>query len=433
MTYEETLAYLFASTPDFQRVGGAAYKPGLDRSHALDAHADYPHKSYRTIHVGGTNGKGSVSHLLAAILQESGYKTGLFTSPHLVDFRERIRVNGIPVSQEYVVDYVAKHNTFYEQLKPSFFEVTSSMAFDYFKEAAVDIALVEVGLGGRLDSTNIISPMMSVITNISLDHMQYLGDSIEEIATEKSGIIKPHTPVVIGNADELSVHSIFIDRTDSLQAPIVFAKETEVLKSAEWDAQSGWTYETVNFGQLKGELNGWAQEENAATVLTAVQELRKLGLTIPDQAVKQGFEKVVELTGLKGRWQTLQNSPHVVCDTGHNSGGWVFLGKQLEQIAASGTPLRMVVGMVNDKDIHSVLRLMPKNATYYFTQPSNERALPASFFRGQAAVYKLEGTAYPSVELAIKAALAEASPNDFIFIGGSTFIVADALPLFENE
>lgn len=430
MTYDETLAYLFASTPDFQKVGGAAYKPGLNTSHAIDERSGYPHKAYHTIHVGGTNGKGSVSHLLAAVLQQSGYKVGLFTSPHLLDFRERIRVNGEEMSKEYVVNYVAENKPFYEQIKPSFFEVTSGMAFDYFKDQQVDLAIIEVGLGGRLDSTNIISPILSVITNISFDHTQFLGDTLEKIAYEKAGIIKAHTPVVIGNAEEEAVRQVFVDKAEEVGAPISFAKESGVITESDWSVEKGWRYETTDFGTLYSELSGWVQQENAATVLTAIRCLREQGVQIVDEAVKQGFAEVVELTGLKGRWQTLQQQPQVVCDTGHNSGGWAYLGKQLERIQENGKTLRMVVGMVNDKDIHSVLALMPKSAVYYFTQPSIDRALPASFFRDQAATHGLVGEVYSTVEEAVRTAISEASPNDFVFIGGSTFIVADALSLF---
>lgn len=430
MTYNEVLAYLYASTPDFQKVGGAAYKPGLSRSLALDEQSGFPHQAYQTIHVGGTNGKGSVSHLLSAVLQLSGYKTGLFTSPHLVDFRERIRVDGAMISREYVTNYVNSRKNYYEQLKPSFFEVTSSMAFDYFKDEQVDVAIIEVGLGGRLDSTNIISPALSVITNISFDHTQFLGDSLEKIAEEKAGIIKPHTPIVVGNAVNASIRSVFEEKALSVKAPIYFAKDANLLTDASWDAKKGWLFKIADLGNIYGELSGWAQQENAATVLTAIECLRRQGLIIPNEAIKRAFAEVVRLTGLMGRWQTLQDQPQVVCDTGHNSGGWTYLGKQLQQIVDEGRALRMVIGMVNDKDIHSVLQLMPKDAQYFFTQPSNERALPADLFKEQALVHHLKGQSYSTVEEAVQAALFEASPDDFIFIGGSTFVVADALPLF---
>ncbi|MDO4755736.1 MAG: folylpolyglutamate synthase/dihydrofolate synthase family protein [Parabacteroides sp.] len=433
MTYEETLNYLYTSIPVFQHSGGSAYKPGLDTTIALDNYLDNPHRAYRTIHVGGTNGKGSTSHLLAAILRRCGYKVGLYTSPHLVDFRERIRVNGEMIPHEYVIDFVERHRAFFEPLHPSFFELTSSMAFDYFRSQQVDFAIIEVGLGGRLDSTNIIHPILSVITNISLDHTQFLGDTVEKIASEKAGIIKKDVPVVIGEADEESVAQVFTQTAEQVNTPIYFAQKESVLKEIHRTTSGRWMYESTDYGRIHGELGGKVQVKNTATVLTAVRILQAYGVEIPAQAVRQGFEQVVELTGLMGRWQTLHDSPKVVCDTGHNVGGWQYLKSHLEEESKQHQQLYMVVGMVNDKDINSVLALMPKQAYYFFTQAAIQRAMPADDFAALAARHGLHGEICPTVPAAIEKALAQADAADMIFIGGSTFIVADALPMFMNK
>lgn len=433
MTYEETLNYLYTSIPVFQHSGGSAYKPGLDTTIALDNYLGNPHKSYQTIHVGGTNGKGSTSHLLAAILRQCGYKVGLYTSPHLVDFRERIRVNGEMIPHDYVIDFVERHRSFFEPLHPSFFELTSSMAFDYFRSQQVDFAIIEVGLGGRLDSTNIIHPILSVITNISLDHTQFLGDTVEKIAFEKAGIIKKDVPVVIGEADDESVAQVFMQAAEKMETSISFAQNESVLKEVHRTSSGRWIYESSDYGRIHGELGGMVQVKNAATVLTAVRILQTNGVQITSQAVQTGFEQIVELTGLMGRWQTLQSSPKVVCDTGHNIGGWQYLKNHLETEASLHRNLYMVVGMVNDKDINSVLALMPKQAYYFFTQASIQRAMPAEDFASLAARHGLQGEVCPSVPTAIEKALAQAEQRDMIFIGGSTFIVADALPMFIHK
>lgn len=431
MTYEETLHYLYTSTPVFQHIGGNAYKPGLDTSRALDKLLNFPHHSYKTIHVAGTNGKGSTSHLLAATLQASGYKTGLYTSPHLVDFRERIRVNGKMISREYVIDFVAKYRSSFEPLHPSFFELTSSLAFDFFRSEKVDFAIIEVGLGGRLDSTNIITPELSIITNISLDHTQYLGNTLEAIAFEKAGIIKPGIPVVIGEKGTAGVQDVFIEKAKAENAPICFAEAEDVLVNAVLTKNGRWDYLTKDFGTITGELGGTVQVHNTRTVLTAIRRLIGLGIRIEPIAVKEAFAEVVELTGLMGRWQTLRQAPLVICDTGHNTGGWEYLSAQLNERAKQHPHLHMVVGMVNDKDINGVLSLMPHNATYYFTQASIQRAMPADDFAAMAQTHGLQGLVYFSVEEAVKAALSKADANDLIFIGGSSFIVADAIPLFD--
>lgn len=433
MTYEATLDYLYTSMPAFQRVGASAYKPGLDTSIALDDYLGNPHRAYATIHVAGTNGKGSVSHLLAAILRQAGYKVGLYTSPHLVDFRERIRVNGEMISESYVTDFVARHRPFFETLHPSFFELTSSLAFDYFRAEKVDFALIEVGLGGRLDSTNIIDPVLSIITNISLDHTQFLGDTVGKIAAEKAGIIKKGIPVVVGEAGQPDVARVFSETAARAGASLTFAASAGLLSEARLQADGRWHFETAAYGPVEGSLGGIAQQQNARTVLTALHVLEtEKGLSLPAEAVREGFCRVTELTGLRGRWQTLQQKPWVVADTGHNVGGWEYLSAQLAEEATRHSHLYMVTGMVNDKDINGVLALMPRGATYFFTQASIERSLPAEAFAAQARAQGLQGTVCPTVADAVRRALAAAGSNDMIFIGGSTFVVADALPLFKT-
>lgn len=433
MTYEETLHYLYTSIPVFQNAGPSAYKPGLGTSIALDNHLGNPHKAYKTIHIAGTNGKGSVSHLLAAILQQAGYKVGLYTSPHLIDFRERIRVNGQMIPQDYVVDFVERHRTIFEPLHPSFFELTSSMAFDYFRSEKVDYAIIEVGMGGRLDSTNIITPILSIITNISLDHTQFLGDTVEKIAYEKAGIIKKGVPVVIGEADDESVSKVLATAAKKCGSPVCLAQHEGFLKESYLLESGEWQFNSSDFGQLSGELGGAAQFRNATTVLAAIYLLREAGADIHIQAVRTGFKHVVELTGLMGRWQVLQKKPKVVCDTGHNVGGWQYLNIQLEEEQKRHRDLYMVIGAVNDKDIDGMLELMPKKAFYFFTQASVQRAMPAEDVATKAMFHGLSGIVCDTVSEAIAKALRRAGENDMIFIGGSTFVVADALPLFSKE
>lgn len=433
MTYQETLHYLYTSTPVFQHSGGAAYKPGLDRTVALDDCLRNPHRAFKAIHVAGTNGKGSTSHLLAAVLHESGYRTGLYTSPHLVDFRERIRVNGNMMPESYVVDFVGKYRPVFEPLKPSFFELTSTLAFDYFRAEQVDFAVIEVGLGGRLDSTNIISPALAIITNISLDHTQFLGNTLEAIAFEKAGIIKPGIPVVVGESGTEGVKAVFEQKAARENAPLCFAEEEDVLTDAWRDANGQWHYVSRDYGQLEGELGGEVQCKNTRTVLTALRLLKEQGVAIPAEAVRRGFAHVTALTGLMGRWQVMRESPRVVCDTGHNTGGWTYISTQLREQLKTHTALHLVVGMVHDKDINGVLRLMPAGAVYYFTQASVSRAMPADEFAALARAHGLRGNVYPTVREAVRAALSAAAPHDFVFIGGSSFVVADAIPLFSTE
>ena len=423
MTYQETINYLFTSAPLFQNVGGDAYKEGLYNTYQLDEHFGHPHQRYKTIHVAGTNGKGSCSHTLASILQASGLKVGLFTSPHLVDFRERIRVNGQMVSEEYVIDFVEQHRSFFEPLHPSFFELTTAMAFKYFAEQDVDVAVIEVGLGGRLDCTNIISPEVCVITNISFDHVAFLGNTLAKIAGEKAGIIKRDTPVVIGETVK-ETRPVFEAKATEVNAPIYFAeKEKEILKH-RFNAKGGITYQTAKYGKVIGELGGYCQQKNASTILCAISRLKERGFRISDENIREGFAHVCEMTGLMGRWQTLNAAPKVVCDTGHNVGGFRWITKQLNKVHA---PMRIVFGMVNDKDISGVLSMMPKRATYYFCQASVKRALPHEDIKQKAKAYGLEGNSYPTVAQAYKAALADAQAEDFIYVGGSSFVVADLL------
>ena len=423
MTYDETVDYLFNCAPPFQQVGGAAYKEGLANTIAIDNHLGNPHRKFRTIHVAGTNGKGSSSHTLAAILQAAGYKVGLYTSPHLIDFRERIRVNGTPASKQFVIDFVERERSFFEPLSPSFFELTTAMAFTYFAQEQVDVAIIEVGLGGRLDCTNIIAPDLCIITNISLDHTQFLGSTTTAIAAEKAGIIKPCTPVIIGEATP-ETRKIFTEKAANEGAPIIFAQDEDTLISAN-PTQEGIEYTTADYGIIKGELAGEYQIKNTRTILTALRQLLKKGYKITTDNVQKGFADVCSLTGFMGRWQKIGDSPLTVCDAGHNIGGIEYVTHQLAQQECD--TLRIVFGMVSDKDITTVLSMMPRNAVYYFTQASIKRAMPAEELCRKAAEHGLRGNCYPTVGCALEAARKEATEKDFIFIGGSCFIVADLL------
>lgn len=410
MDYQNTLLYLYNSVPMFQQVGSSAYKEGLENTLALDEHFGHPHRNFHSIHVGGTNGKGSCSHTLAAILQEAGYRVGLYTSPHLVDFRERIRINGQPIPEEYVVRFVEKERDFFEPLHPSFFELTTAMAFRYFADEHVDVAVIEVGLGGRLDCTNIVHPDLCIITNISFDHTQFLGNTLEKIAGEKAGIIKSGIPVIIGETTP-ETKPVFAKKAREVGAPILFAEEDE----------------KDDYPGLECELKGLYQTKNTRTLLTAIPELRKAGYNLSEQAVRSGFAHVCELTGLMGRWQKLGEHPTIICDTGHNVGGMQYITEQLKN--QSYQTLHIVIGMVNDKDVSGVLSMLPKEARYYFTQASVKRALPCDKMKALGEKFGLHGEAYPHVAEAFKMARTQALPEDFIFVGGSSFIVADLLSL----
>ena len=330
MTYEETLDYLYNSAPLFQHIGKDAYKEGLENTYLLDEYFEHPHRKFHTIHIAGTNGKGSCSHTLAAILQSAGYKTGLYTSPHLIDFRERIRINGTPVSQKFVIDFVEKHRTFFEPLHPSFFELTTAMAFHYFATQQVDVAIIEVGLGGRLDCTNIIHPDLCLITNISFDHIQFLGNTLAKIAGEKAGIIKENTPIIIGETTP-ETKPVFIERAQSVHAPILFAEEEHLLQSSSVNETGERIYQTTDFAELKGELGGLCQLKNTNTLLSSIRQLKKIGYHLTEENVREGFAHVSKLTGLMGRWQKLQDAPTLICDTGHNVGGITYITEQLKQ------------------------------------------------------------------------------------------------------
>ena len=420
MNYEETLDYLYNSAPLFQHIGKDAYKAGLENTYLLDKYFNHPHRQFRTIHIAGTNGKGSCSHTLAAILQSAGYKTGLYTSPHLIDFRERIRVNGIPVSKEYVIDFVEKHRAFFEPLHPSFFELTTAMAFHYFAQSQVDVAIIEVGLGGRIDCTNIIRPDLCVITNISFDHIQFLGNTLAKIA----GIIKEKTPVVIGETTP-ETKPIFTTRAKEVNAPIYFAEEEQLLHSSSINEKGKRIYQTTDYLNLEGELEGLCQLKNTNTLLSAIRLLKQAGYQLTESNIRKGFSQVCELTGLMGRWQKLESEPTLICDTGHNVGGISYIIEQLKH--QKYERLHIVIGMVNDKDISGVLSMLPKNATYYFTKASVKRALSEKELQSLAMQSGLHGDTYPDVETAVTAAKEKANKNDFIFVGGSSFIVADLL------
>ena len=424
MTYQETTEYLFNSAPLFQHVGGDAYKEGLSNTHLLDEHFGHPHTKYRTIHVAGTNGKGSCSHTLAAILQSAGYRVGLYTSPHLVDFRERIRVNGEMVSEEYVIRFVEEHRAFFEPLHPSFFELATAMAFNYFAESQVDVAIVEVGLGGRLDCTNIITPDLSIITNISHDHTQFLGNTLAQIAGEKAGIIKKGVPVVVGETTD-ETRPVFLNKAKETNSPIILSDELNLVKHSSPTDNGGRIYTTALYRNLMGELGGLCQEKNTNTILTATEELKRIGYRLTEEDIRQGFAHVCQLTGLRGRWQKLHEHPTLVCDTGHNVGGIAYITEQLKH--QTYNHLHIVMGMVNDKDVSGVLAMMPKEATYHFTRASVKRALDEKELQTLAARFNLHGNTYPTVAKATQAALNAATKDDFIFVGGSSFIVADLL------
>jgi dihydrofolate synthase/folylpolyglutamate synthase len=425
MNYQDALNYLYNNAPMFQQVGGIAYKEGLANTHELDDHFSHSHTLYKTIHIGGTNGKGSCSHTLSAILQKAGYKTGLYTSPHLIDFRERIRVNGQPITEEYVVRFLEQHRTFLERLHTSFFELTTAMAFCYFADSCVDVAVIEVGLGGRLDCTNIICPDVSVITNISFDHTQFLGSALEEIATEKAGIIKQNTPVVIGET-VMETKPVFVRTAEKLDAPIIFAEEEKFLLNAKTDEENHRIiYHTDLYGTFSGELEGLYQLKNTNTLLSVINQLKKKEYRITSKNVHDGFAHVTKLTGFLGRWQRLSNQPTLVCDAGHNVAGITYIVNQLKK--EKFNQLHFVIGMVNDKDINGILTLLPQNALYYFTKAGIPRALPENELMRAAHSIRLKGDSYPNVVAAVKAARERSRPDDFIFVGGSMFLVGDLL------
>lgn len=405
MNYNDTVNWMFSKLPMYQRQGASAFKKDLTNTIAISEHLGNPHHKFKSIHVAGTNGKGSTSHMLASILQEAGYKVGLYTSPHLKDFRERIKINGEMISRNAVINFVKKNQSFLEKQQLSFFEMTVGLAYDYFAKQKVDIAVVEVGLGGRLDSTNIIIPVVSVITNIGLDHTQMLGDTLEKIAFEKAGIIKENIPVVIGERQEETEH-VFIEIAKNKSAPIYFAEDKAI-------------------DIYESDLKGNYQQKNIKTVVTTSYILKEKGFTITEKHIENGLLHVVKNTGLLGRWQVLQKEPTVICDTAHNREGLAYVMKQLGE--QHFNKLHIVLGVVNDKDLQSVLPLFPKDATYYFCKPDVPRGLEAQMLREKAKEYDLLGKRYNSVREAHNEALKSADTDDLIFVGGSTFVVAEVV------
>lgn len=423
MTYQQVLDFLFTQLPVYQRDGKAAYKANLDNTNALDMHFKQPHQNYLTIHVAGTNGKGSVSHMIASVLHEAGYKTGLYTSPHLKDFRERIKVNGEMISEEKVISFVEENQEIIKKLKPSFFEMTVALAFNYFSNEQVDIAVVETGMGGRLDSTNIVNPLASVITNIGLDHTAFLGNDLKSIAGEKAGIIKNKIPVVVGEWQK-DTAPVFLNKAMQCNASIAFANK---LRSIKESPDSELNYDIfkdneLEYLNLKLDLLGQYQKNNLLTALTVFDVLKE-NLELSRQNICNGLANVINNTGLKGRWQVLSGKPKVICDTGHNTEGVSYIVKQIQNEDFQN--LHIVWGMVNDKSIDSVLDLLPKTARYYFTKANIPRALNEITLMRQAKTNGLQGSAYANVELALRKAKEAAKPDDLIFIGGSTFVVAE--------
>ncbi|MBI1767976.1 MAG: bifunctional folylpolyglutamate synthase/dihydrofolate synthase [Bacteroidetes bacterium] len=424
-SYQEVIDYLYSSLPVFQRVGASAYKGDLSNTLALCEALGNPHQKFKSIHVAGTNGKGSSSHMLAAVLQSAGYKTGLYTSPHLKEFTERIKINGEEVSKEFVVDFVNRMKSVLERVQPSFFEATVAMAFDYFVQQKVEIAVVEVGLGGRLDSTNVITPEVSLITNISWDHMDLLGDTLQKIASEKAGIIKPNVPVVISERQK-EVEDVFVKKSLETKSPITFALDEYKIK-----ALGNGHFRLLNspFGTIgeeaeyQLELRGDYQEKNLAGVLAVIGVLKKKGLSISQKNISTGLQKTIQLTGLKGRWQKLNDKPLIICDTGHNEAG---IKEVLDQIThREFKKLHIVWGTVKDKEVSKVLSLLPQSANYYFCQAKIPRAMLANELKEKANVFGLTGEVIEDVNEALATAKKNASIDDMIFIGGSTFVVAE--------
>ena len=452
MTYQQTIDYLYTSQPVFHMVGAAAYKPGLDNTYRLMAHLGNPHEQLRAMHVAGTNGKGSTSHLMAAALQAQGYRVGLFTSPHLVDFRERIRISGEMIPEETVVQFVADNRAFLDELRPSFFETTMALAFWYFAQQQVDIAVVEVGLGGRLDSTNILTPLVSVITNIGIDHTEFLGDTLAQIAEEKAGIMKPHVPCVIGETHP-ETQEVFLARAGACE---ILGAGLETTDCRFWFAdQCGYMRKRRLKEAPECQLQGVYQDKNQQTAFVALQVLRNIcGIELSKEAIAKGFAEVCTLTGLRGRWEILSQKPLTICDTGHNGHGLRYVAEQLRTTLNNSTPfyttlnnstpsLHIILGMVNDKDIDTVLGLLPTEAVYYFTQPATSRALPAEeLLRRWQTLHPITNTqspisdtqypisAYPTVREALAAAQEAAAADDIIFIGGSNYVVGEVLQQF---
>ena len=420
MNYQEAIEFLYTSLPVYERDGVSAYKPGLSTSIALDDIFGNPHRSYKCIHIAGTNGKGSTAHTLAAVLARAGYKTGLYTSPHIFDFRERIRVDGVKISHDAVVDFVERWLKTGSSLRPSFFELTSTMAFEYFERQGVDVAVIETGLGGRLDSTNIITPVLSVITNISLDHTSLLGDSLTQIASEKAGIIKPGVPVVIGER-QTECESVFEEKAVNENAPLYFAEPLDAVR-----VDGGIVYPDTPFGEITGALEGDCQIKNTATIICAIERLVEDGFVISDEAVKSGFFNVCNDTGLLGRWTKLREHPLTVCDTGHNIGGWEYIAEQLSSLRKK--TVHLIIGFVNDKDISPILKKISEidiDVRLYFSSPSVSRGLDAGVLADRAVSFGLTGEIVPDVNHALDEAASKSGEDDMILIAGSNFLIAD--------
>ncbi len=429
MTYKEALDFLFTSLPMYQRQGKAAYKSNLDNTHRLDLWFGHPHQNYPTIHVAGTNGKGSVSHMIASVLQASGIKTGLYTSPHLLDFRERIRINGQSIPEDEVTGFVTTNQEIIREVQPSFFEMTVAMAFDYFDREQVDVAVIETGLGGRLDSTNVITPVLSVITNISLDHTEFLGSELTSIAREKGGIIKQGVPLVIGRA-ETSILEVLRSMAREKESQVVYANQIYEARFRTLNMDGSMQlrigkYINTTIKTITSDLTGEYQQENIITALTAVEQLQKLNWKISESHIQEGFASVIASTGIMGRWQTIGSNPRSICDTAHNVEGIAAVIRQIKQIPWHR--LHMVWGMVDDKDLDMILPLLPEEASYYFARSSVPRSMDSKMLAKRAREFGLKGFPFPNVEEAYRAAQKEAGVDDMIFTGGSTFVVADLL------
>lgn len=429
MNYKEITDWLFSQLPMYHRVGKSAYKADLDNSLLLDKHFGFPHRNFHSIHIAGTNGKGSVSNMLAAVLQKSGYKVGLYTSPHLVDFRERIRINGEMIPKKEVVSFIEKNRQYFEEIKPSFFEMTVALAFDYFSRQDVQVAVIEAGLGGRLDSTNIIDPVLSVITNISFDHMDLLGDTLEKIATEKAGIIKPGIPLVVGEKNKVT-RQLFQDRADELGSAVYFANDFIQVPYSILSGDNRQYFQVMKgkknvYPELYSDLIGFVQRKNLPVVLEVVELLKLRGWNIREEDIYDGLARVKDLTGFRGRWEVIGHNPKTVVDTGHNIDGISQVVYQVENTRFK--KLHVVYGAVNDKEIDKILQVLPKEARYYFTQASIPRAMDVMLLAAKASFYGLQGAIHQTVAEALAAARKAAQTGDLVLVTGSTYVVAEAL------
>ncbi len=423
MNYNEVINFMYNSLPMYQRQGKAAYKADLKNTVLLDEYFKQPHKYFKSIHIAGTNGKGSVAHILASVFRESGYKTGLYTSPHLIDYRERIKINGKKISKNFVCDFINSNYEIIKKIKPSFFEMSVALAFEYFKQQKVDVAIIEVGMGGRLDSTNIITPLLSVITNIGLDHTYFLGDNLEKIAQEKAGIIKSNIPVIIGETNEIT-KKVFIKSASEKKSEILFADKKINLKYNGNMMYCQYKPDKSDY-KCKPDLKGKYQEKNFRTALLALIKLKTIFGKITNSSVVKGFENVIKNTDFRGRWETISTKPLVICDTAHNKEGLEIVIKQIKELKYS--KLHIVMGFVNDKNIRDILQVFPENAIYYFTQANIPRALKSEILKNEAEKFNLKGNSFANIEEAYNTAKTNLKKNDMIFVGGSTFVVGEFL------